>query len=100
VTGAIDHTVVNLTVFVLAVFVGYHVVWNVTPALHTPLMSVTNAISSVELVGAILAAGSQTRGIGVLLGTIAVALAAINTFGGFFVSQRMLEMFKKKEKKE
>jgi NAD(P) transhydrogenase subunit alpha len=100
VTGAVDHTVVNLTVFVLAVFVGYHVVWNVTPALHTPLMSVTNAISSVVLVGAILAAGSQTRGIGVLLGTLAVGLAAINTFGGFFVSQRMLEMFKKKEKKE
>jgi NAD(P) transhydrogenase subunit alpha len=100
VTGAVDHTVVNLTVFVLAVFVGYHVVWNVTPALHTPLMSVTNAISSVVLVGAILAAGSQTRGIGVLLGTLAVGLAAINTFGGFFVSQRMLEMFKKKEKKD
>ena len=96
-TGAIDHTVVNLTVFVLAVFVGYHVVWNVTPALHTPLMSVTNAISSVILVGAILAAGSGTRGTGAVLGTIAVALAAINTFGGFLVSQRMLEMFKKKE---
>jgi NAD(P) transhydrogenase subunit alpha len=97
VTGAIDHTVVNLTVFVLAVFVGYHVVWNVTPALHTPLMSVTNAISSVILVGAILAAGSGTRGTTALLGTVAVALAAINTFGGFLVSQRMLEMFKKKE---
>ena len=99
-TGAIDHTVVNLTVFVLAVFVGYHVVWNVTPALHTPLMSVTNAISSVILVGAILAAGSGTRGTTALLGTVAVALAAINTFGGFLVSQRMLEMFKKKEKKD
>jgi NAD(P) transhydrogenase subunit alpha len=97
VTGAIDHTVVNLTVFVLAVFVGYHVVWNVTPALHTPLMSVTNAISSVILVGAILAAGSGTSGTTALLGTVAVALAAINTFGGFLVSQRMLEMFKKKE---
>ena len=96
-TGAIDHTVVNLTVFVLAVFVGYHVVWNVTPALHTPLMSVTNAISSVILVGAILAAGSGTSGTTALLGTVAVALAAINTFGGFLVSQRMLEMFKKKE---
>src|SRR5258705_4540686 len=99
-TGAIDLTVINLTVFVLAVFVGYHVVWNVTPALHTPLMSVTNAISSVIVVGAILAAGSGTTGRGALLGTIAVALAAINTFGGFLVSQRMLEMFKKKEKKE
>jgi NAD(P) transhydrogenase subunit alpha len=97
-TGAIDHTVINFTVFVLAIFVGYHVVWNVTPALHTPLMSVTNAISSVILVGAILAAGSETRGTGALLGTIAVALAAVNTFGGFFVSQRMLGMFRKKER--
>ena len=96
-TGAIDHTVINLTVFVLAVFVGYHVVWNVTPALHTPLMSVTNAISSVILIGAILAAGSGTSGTAAVLGTLAVALAAINTFGGFLVSQRMLEMFKKKE---
>jgi NAD(P) transhydrogenase subunit alpha len=102
-TGTIDHTVINLTVFVLAVFVGYQVVWNVTPALHTPLMSVTNAISSVVIVGAILAAGSGTTsgrtGFGVTLGTIAVGLAAINTFGGFLVSQRMLEMFKKKEPK-
>ena len=96
-TGVIDHTVVNLTVFVLAVFVGYHVVWNVTPALHTPLMSVTNAISSVILVGAILAAGSGTKGAAAVLGTMAVALAAVNTFGGFLVSQRMLEMFRKKE---
>src|SRR5262245_42027498 len=96
-TAAIDHTVINLTVFVLAVFVGYHVVWNVTPALHTPLMSVTNAISSVIIVGAILASGSADRGVGVLLGTIAVALASVNTFGGFLVSLRMLEMFKRKE---
>ena len=96
-TSAIDHTVINLTVFVLAVFVGYHVVWHVTPALHTPLMSVTNAISSVIIVGAILASGSADRGVGVLLGTIAVALASVNTFGGFLVSLRMLEMFKKKE---
>jgi NAD(P) transhydrogenase subunit alpha len=96
-TGAVDHTVINLTVFVLAIFVGYHVVWNVTPALHTPLMSVTNAISSVIVVGAILASGSGEAGVGSLLGTIAVALAAVNTFGGFLVSQRMLEMFKKKE---
>ena len=99
-TTAIDHTVVNLTVFVLAVFVGYHVVWNVTPALHTPLMSVTNAISSVIIVGAILASGSAEGGLGVLLGTIAVTLAAVNTFGGFLVSLRMLEMFKKKEPDE
>jgi NAD(P) transhydrogenase subunit alpha len=99
-TGAVDHTVINLTVFVLAIFVGYHVVWNVTPALHTPLMSVTNAISSVIVVGAILASGSGETGVGSLLGTIAVALAAVNTFGGFLVSQRMLGMFKKKEKKD
>jgi|KBSMisStandDraft_5_1062788.scaffolds.fasta_scaffold1399798_2 proton-translocating NAD(P)+ transhydrogenase subunit alpha len=96
-TGTIDHTVINLTVFVLAVFVGYQVVWNVTPALHTPLMSVTNAISSVILVGAILASGSGDRGAGTILGAVAVGLAAINTFGGFLVSQRMLEMFKKKD---
>ncbi|MBM3820112.1 MAG: NAD(P) transhydrogenase subunit alpha [Acidimicrobiia bacterium] len=98
-TGMVDHTIVNLTVFVLAVFVGYHVVWNVTPALHTPLMSVTNAISSVILVGAILASGSGTLDAGSILGAIAVALVAVNTFGGFLVSQRMLEMFKKKEPK-
>lgn len=97
--GTVDHTVVNLTVFVLAVFVGYHVVWNVTPALHTPLMSVTNAISSVIIVGAILAAGPGTLDFGSILGAIAVGLVAINTFGGFLVSQRMLEMFKKKEPK-
>ena len=98
--GTVDHTVVNLTVFVLAVFVGYHVVWNVTPALHTPLMSVTNAISSVVIVGAILAAGSGTSDLSTILGTIAVGLAAVNTFGGFLVSQRMLEMFKKKDSRK
>jgi len=98
-TGTVDHTVINLTVFVLAVVVGYHVVWNVTPALHTPLMSVTNAISSVIIVGAILAAGADTGGFGTVLGAGAVALAGINTFGGFLVTQRMLEMFKKKEPK-
>jgi NAD(P) transhydrogenase subunit alpha len=96
-TGSVDPTIVNLTVFVLAVFVGYHVVWNVTPALHTPLMSVTNAISSVIMVGAILAAGSETRTFGTLLGGLGVGLVAVNTFGGFLVSQRMLEMFKKKD---
>ena len=96
-TGVIDHTVINLTVFVLAVFVGYHVVWGVTPALHTPLMSVTNAISSVIIVGAILASGSGGNGVGPILGAVAVGLAAVNTFGGFLVSQRMLEMFKKRE---
>ena len=98
-TEAVDPTIVNITVFVLAVFVGYHVVWNVTPALHTPLMSVTNAISSVVVVGAILAAGSSTVGFGPLIGAVAVALVAVNTFGGFLVTQRMLGMFKKKERK-
>jgi len=98
-TEAADPTIVNMTIFVLAVFVGYHVVWTVTPALHTPLMSVTNAISSVVVVGAILAAGSNTDGFGPIVGAIAVALVAVNTFGGFMVTQRMLEMFKKKEQK-
>ena len=93
-TEAVDPLIINITVFVLAVFVGYHVVWNVTPALHTPLMSVTNAISSVVVVGAILGAGSSTAGIGPLIGAIAVALVAVNTFGGFLVTQRMLGMFK------
>jgi NAD(P) transhydrogenase subunit alpha len=96
---ALDPTVVNLTVFVLAVFVGYQVVWNVTPALHTPLMSVTNAISSVIVVGAILAAGSGEMDFGSVLGAVAVGLVGINMFGGFLVTERMLEMFKKKEPK-
>ena len=94
-----DPFITNLTVFVLAIFVGYHVVWNVTPALHTPLMSVTNAISSVVIVGAILAAGSSGAGYGPLVGVIAVALVAVNMVGGFLVTQRMLEMFKKKDQK-
>ena len=98
-TGAIDPTVINLTVFVLAVVVGYHVVWGVTPALHTPLMSVTNAISSVIIVGAILAGGAPNIDFGSILGAIAVALAAVNVFGGFLVTQRMLAMFKKKAPK-
>lgn len=92
----VDPIVTNLTVFVLAVFVGYHVVWNVTPALHTPLMSVTNAISSVIIVGAILASGSGTLDAGAVLGAVAVGLVAINTFGGFLVTERMLEMFKRR----
>jgi NAD(P) transhydrogenase subunit alpha len=95
----IDHTIINLTVFVLAVFVGYHVVWNVTPALHTPLMSVTNAVSSVIIVGAILAAGPDQMDFGSIIGAVAVGLAAVNVFGGFMVTQRMLEMFKKKQPK-
>jgi len=99
-TGTVDPTVVNLVVFVLAVFVGYHVIWNVTPALHTPLMSVTNAISSVIIVGAILAAGPSQVDFGSVLGAVAVGLASINVAGGFLVTQRMLEMFKKKPRVE
>jgi NAD(P) transhydrogenase subunit alpha len=99
-TGTIDPTLINLTVFVLAVFVGYHVIWNVTPALHTPLMSVTNAISSVIIVGAILAAGAEQIDFGSVMGAVAVGLAAVNVFGGFLVTQRMLEMFKKKARRE
>ena len=94
-----DPTITNITVFVLAVFVGYHVVWNVTPALHTPVMSVTNAVSGVIIVGAILAAGPAEIDFGSLMGVAAVALAAINVVGGFMVTQRMLEMFKKKTPK-
>ena len=86
------------TVFVLAVFVGYHVVWRVTPALHSPLMSVTNAISSVIIVGALLAAGPAELSLSKVLGFVAVALASVNIFGGFIVTQRMLSMFKKKQK--
>ena len=97
-TGTLDPTVLNLIIFVLAVFVGYHVIWNVTPALHTPLMSVTNAISSVIIVGAVLAAGPALIDFGSLMGTAAVALAAVNVAGGFLVTRRMLEMFKKKKK--
>src|SRR2546423_7129268 len=95
-TGTIDPTIVNLVVFVLAVFVGYHVIWNVTPALHTPLMSVTNAISSVIIVGAILAAGPYETDFGAILGAGAGGLAAGDVFGGVFVPQRMVEMVKKK----
>jgi NAD(P) transhydrogenase subunit alpha len=97
-SGTIDPTVVNLIIFVLAVVVGYHVIWNVTPALHTPLMSVTNAISSVIIVGALLAAGPAQIDFGSLMGTAAVALAAVNVAGGFLVTRRMLEMFRKKRK--
>jgi H+-translocating NAD(P) transhydrogenase subunit alpha len=96
--GTVDPTVINLVVFVLAVLVGYHVIWNVTPALHTPLMSVTNAISSVIIVGAILAAGPAETDFGSILGAIAVALASVNIAGGFLVTQRMLAMFRKKQK--
>jgi len=88
--------VFELTVFVLAVFVGYHVVWRVTPALHSPLMSVTNAISSVIIVGALIAAGPLGLSFAKIMGFVAVTLAAVNIFGGFIVTQRMLQMFQKK----
>lgn len=88
----------GLTVFVLAIFVGYYVVWRVTPALHSPLMAVTNAISSVIIVGALIAAGLPLFGVSKVFGFIAVTLASVNIFGGFLVTQRMLEMFKRKEK--
>ena len=101
--GAVDPTVFRLAIFVLAIFVGYYVVWSVTPALHTPLMSVTNAISSVIVVGALLAVGvnvGPALGDGPIwaraLGFIAVILASINIFGGFLVTQRMLAMYRKK----
>jgi NAD(P) transhydrogenase subunit alpha len=96
---AVSPIVVNLIIFVLAIYVGYHVVWNVTPALHTPLMSVTNAISAIIIVGAMLAAALTATGLGKAMGVLAVALAAVNVFGGFLVTRRMLEMFKKKEPK-
>ena len=94
-----DPLIINLTIFVLAIFVGYHVVWNVTPALHTPLMSVTNAISSIVIIGAMLQIGFNAFGADSLVGAIAVGLASVNIFGGFLVTKRMLEMFKKKERK-
>lgn len=86
----------GLSVFVLACFVGYYVVWRVTPALHSPLMGITNAISSVIIVGAIIAAGTAEMNFSRILGFFAVILASINIFGGFIVTQRMLSMFKKK----
>ena len=96
---AVDPTLVNFIIFVLAIYVGYHVVWNVTPALHTLLMAVTNAISAIVIVGAMLAAALTEGGLARFMGVLAVALAAVNVFGGFLVTRRMLEMFKKKERK-
>jgi H+-translocating NAD(P) transhydrogenase subunit alpha len=89
--------VFELTVFALAVFVGYYVVWRVTPALHSPLMSVTNAVSSVIIVGALIAAGPASFSFAKVMGFIAVTLAAVNIFGGFIVTQRMLSMFQRKK---
>ncbi len=96
---AVSPIIINLIIFVLAIYVGYHVVWNVTPALHTPLMSVTNAVSAIIIVGAMLAAALTETGLGKTMGVLAVALAAVNVFGGFLVTRRMLEMFKRKEPK-
>ena len=93
----INHTVINLIIFVLAIYVGYHVVWRVTPALHSPLMSVTNAISSVIVVGALIAAGPYGLSFAKIMGFVAVTLAAVNIFGGFIVTQRMLQMFQRKK---
>jgi NAD(P) transhydrogenase subunit alpha len=95
---AVDPTVFRLAIFVLAIFVGYYVVWSVTPALHTPLMAVTNAISSVIVVGALLAVGLSASGFATGFGFIALVLASVNIFGGFLVTHRMLAMYKKKEK--
>ena len=100
----IDPFIFRFSIFVLSIFIGYFVVWSVTPSLHTPLMSVTNAISSVIIVGAIIASFSSsnvnTITLSNILGFLAVTLAAINIFGGFLVTQRMLQMYKKKEKKK
>ena len=94
-TGAVDPTVLNLVIFVLAVFVGYHVIWNVTPALHTPLMSVTNAISGIIVIGGMLQVSGPPDSPIVMLGAAAILLAAINIAGGFLVTQRMLRMFRR-----
>ena len=94
----VDPFLFHLAIFVLAIFVGYYVVWSVTPALHTPLMSVTNAISSVIIVGALLAVGISASGLATTFGFIALVLASVNIFGGFLVTLRMLAMYKKKDK--
>ncbi len=97
----IDPFIFRLSIFILSIFIGYYVVWSVTPSLHTPLMSVTNAISSVIIVGAIIAAladGGNIFDLANIFGYLAIVLAAINIFGGFLVTQRMLAMYKKKKK--
>ncbi|MFV3131809.1 NAD(P) transhydrogenase subunit alpha [Niveispirillum sp. KHB5.9] len=94
--GGMPFIVIGLTVFVLACFVGYYVVWKVTPALHSPLMAVTNAVSSVIIVGALIATGAADNGFSALMGFLAIVLASVNIFGGFMVTQRMLSMYKKK----
>jgi NAD(P) transhydrogenase subunit alpha len=97
VAPAVEPFVFLLAIFLMACFVGYYVVWNVTPALHSPLMAVTNAISSVIIVGAMLATGLGTSGWSIAFGFIAVVLASVNIFGGFMVTQRMLSMFRRKQ---
>src|SRR5436189_4518395 len=97
-SGAVDPFTFRFSIFMLAIFVGYYVVWSVTPALHTPLMSVTNAISSVIVVGALLAVGISASGIATGFGFVALMLVSVNIFGGFLVTQRMLAMYKKKDK--
>ncbi|KJS73689.1 MAG: NAD(P) transhydrogenase subunit alpha [Serpentinimonas sp.] len=96
---AVSPLIFNLIIFVLAIYVGYHVIWNVTPALHTPLIALTNAISAIIIVGAMLAAALTETTLGKTMGVLAVTLAAVNVFGGFMVTRRMLEMFRKKERK-
>lgn len=95
-TGGDDFLITGLSVFVLACFVGYYVVWRVTPALHSPLMGITNAISSVIIVGALIAAGPVDMHLSKIFGLLAVILASVNIFGGFIVTRRMLHMYKKK----
>jgi NAD(P) transhydrogenase subunit alpha len=97
VVSEVEPFIFLLAIFLMACFVGYYVVWNVTPALHSPLMSVTNAISSVIVVGAMLATGLGTNGWAIVFGFIAVTLASVNIFGGFLVTHRMLSMFKKRQ---
>ncbi len=96
---AVSPIVFNFIIFVLAIYVGYHVIWNVTPALHTPLIALTNAISAIIIVGAMLAAALTETTLGKTMGVLAVVLASVNVFGGFLVTRRMLEMFRKKERK-
>ena len=100
ITATVDPFVLRLTIFVLAIFVGYYVVWSLTPALHTPLMSVTNAISSVIIIGALIAAGPEQVTLSKVFGFIAVVLASVNIFGGFLVTHRMLAMYRKKKRRE
>ncbi len=97
-SNAIDPFIFAITIFSLSCFIGYYVVWKVTPSLHTPLMSITNAISGIIIIGALMASSSQNLGIELILAFLATFIASINIFGGFIITERMLEMFKKKKK--